>query len=112
MNKIATLILICLSVAACQASRGSPVERLQGRDYQKQRDHQDCVEYGYKPQTPGYAQCRMRFQELRAQNQAAKSAAMMRAGSSLLTFPPPPAAPKVVNCNSTTWGRTTNTTCF
>jgi hypothetical protein len=31
------------------------------------KDHAECLELGFKPETPGYGECRLRLRELRIQ---------------------------------------------
>jgi predicted small secreted protein len=110
--KILALAVAATVLSGCKttdiASRGSIVEKLAGRQAQADRDHEDCVSYGYTPGSNGYAQCRMQFAQMRS-DRAARNSANMRAASFAIATQQ--SSPRMVTCNSNTFGNTTNTIC-
>lgn len=85
---------------------------------QAANDDAQCQSYGAKPGTDAYIQCRVSLSEQHAQ---ADQARKQRAIQALQNYHPPQSAqptpvntyqlPTTVNCTSTTFGGTTNTSC-
>jgi hypothetical protein len=81
-------------------------------------DDTQCQSYGAKPGTDPYIQCRVSLSQQHAQTDQARK---QRAIQALQNYQPPQSAqptpvntyqlPTTVNCTSTTFGGTTNTSC-
>lgn len=55
--------LAFFALAACASPEALEAQRRAQQD----RDHSECMEYGYQPGSPGYGDCRLRLKELRVE---------------------------------------------
>jgi hypothetical protein len=79
-------------------------------------EHAKCVNFGFSQGTPGYADCRMRIEGIKVQEDASQAASRAAsnaafANSQMLFQSMQPRQPPSINCTSTTMGNIVNTNC-
>lgn len=62
-------LLAVLALAGCGI-----VKTIQNPNWQQEADDKQCQSYGHVPGTPGYGDCRMQIDAIRAANAAASAA--------------------------------------
>lgn len=108
--KVLGTILFASLVAGCSTMGAAPtIEQVAAND-----DAQ-CLSYGFKFGTDGYANCRLQLQQSRAANARAAYAtwqSTQRPYSPQPTYVIPTQPRTTVNCNSMAMGNMVNTSCY
>lgn len=68
MVKLLSLCLLGMLASAC----ATPEEIEMARQLQEQTDIRNCVELGFEPNTPAFADCRLRLIEMRSRERTAR----------------------------------------
>lgn len=109
-------LIALLIITGCESEAELRAQAAANRARTEASDHSTCVDYGLELGTPAYADCRLRLSQIRAQDRAARNAAvlqwygMQQKQQPVYTPPPARKAPTVTNCTDLGGGMITCTT--
>lgn len=98
------ILLLLFGLAACESEAELRAQATANRARIDANEHSTCTGYGLELGTPAYADCRLRLSQIRAQNQAARNAAILQwyGMQQKPVYTPAPApvmkAPTITNC--------------